>query len=548
MAIRLADTARPNNYVDAEHLGTYPVAYADDVWFEDGTRLSEKTFDGTSIQKEELPLASAAEAGNIYQYVGTDGTYKNGYFYKCVENDSNYIWSQLKVSPDTAVKYVNELPSSGNIEDLIYAIKSESHSIDCDNVLPDTLRAQLIANGFSISDTPVDTYKYQMTYPTPLAIYITDIGQWILPNEYTTLYFYTYNPSEIEMIKVNGNAEYFNNQHNLAFVYRELDLDEYYVGNSEMQILTELKTGGSSEAIIDVETLPTLNIKNTFYRIVRDNTQEHTVDYTQEVSYAKADEYAQSFSDFLTENNITHNLRLRGNTDNTSRVYNIAQPLYLDTDNIQLKDKPIVEVRFYKSDFALGYMAIETSDTEVTFTDSGLLFTFYVGEIWNEYYAGSEDNQSLERMAAYADMPDVSKKPNTFTGTQAEWDALTANEKAQYVIANITDDDAGENLEYYSTEETKTNKVWIDGKPIYRKVYKCTAATSLTAGEDWKNIPGWDVNVSGIATITYLFGSIYYWGRIDWYKYTNNKLLWCSLNSTITVPVDAALTIEYTKL
>ena len=39
MAIRLADTARPNNYVDAEHKGTFPVAYAEDIWFEDDTRL-----------------------------------------------------------------------------------------------------------------------------------------------------------------------------------------------------------------------------------------------------------------------------------------------------------------------------------------------------------------------------------------------------------------------------------------------------------------------------------------------------------------------------
>ena len=97
MAIRLADTARPNNYVDAEHKGTFPVAYAEDVWFEDGTRLSEKSFDGQSIQKEELPLASADELGNIYQYVGETGTYKNGHFYKCIFNSSVYSWSEIKM-------------------------------------------------------------------------------------------------------------------------------------------------------------------------------------------------------------------------------------------------------------------------------------------------------------------------------------------------------------------------------------------------------------------------------------------------------------------
>lgn len=35
----------------------------------------------------------------------------------------------------------------------------------------------------------------------------------------------------------------------------------------------------------------------------------------------------------------------------------------------------------------------------------------------------------------------------------------------------ITDDAAGEDAWKYSTEETNTGKTWIDGKPIYRKVF-----------------------------------------------------------------------------
>lgn len=97
MAIRLADTARPNNYVDAENLGTFPVAYAEDVWFADGTRLSEKTFGGSDIQVKELPLASEDELGNIYQYIGADGTYRHGCFYECVENSGEYSWHFLNV-------------------------------------------------------------------------------------------------------------------------------------------------------------------------------------------------------------------------------------------------------------------------------------------------------------------------------------------------------------------------------------------------------------------------------------------------------------------
>lgn len=38
--------------------------------------------------------------------------------------------------------------------------------------------------------------------------------------------------------------------------------------------------------------------------------------------------------------------------------------------------------------------------------------------------------------------------------------------------------------EVYSTDEIKTNKVWIDGKPIYRKVIKVTSIDSSSNNYD----------------------------------------------------------------
>ena len=78
----------------------------------------------------------------------------------------------------------------------------------------------------------------------------------------------------------------------------------------------------------------------------------------------------------------------------------------------------------------------------------------------------------------------LSVSQRTFTGTQADWEALTTEEKKTYGIVNITDDGNG-SLEYYNATETKTNKVWIDGKPIYRKVISGDAAFSNT---NWTNI------------------------------------------------------------
>lgn len=82
------------------------------------------------------------------------------------------------------------------------------------------------------------------------------------------------------------------------------------------------------------------------------------------------------------------------------------------------------------------------------------------------------------------DVVSLNVSQRTFTGTQADWEALTTEEKKTYGTVNITDDEDG-SLEYYSTTETKTNKVWINGKPIYRKVISGDAAFSNT---NWTNI------------------------------------------------------------
>ena len=60
---------------------------------------------GGSIQVDVFPTASAAELGNIYQYIGGNTlTYTNGCFYKCVVGDTpgTYKWEPISVEdPDT---------------------------------------------------------------------------------------------------------------------------------------------------------------------------------------------------------------------------------------------------------------------------------------------------------------------------------------------------------------------------------------------------------------------------------------------------------------
>lgn len=317
MAIRLADTARPNNYVDAEHKGTFPVAYAEDIWFEDGTRLSEKSFDGQSIQKEELPLASADELGNIYQYVGETGTYTNGHFYKCILNSSVYSWSEIKMVEKPVV--------------------------------------------------------YSETVP---------------------------------------------------------DINAYETGS--------------------------------------------IVCYTGEDSGS------------------------------------------FEKGHLYKKNETITE-----------------------------------GD-WVDIGGGSKlDNVFLVKDSEGAATLAVSQR--TFTGTQAEWDALTIDKKKTYNIINITDDESEANLDYYSTTETKTNKVWIDGKPIYRKC----GHSSVTQAE--KNLDSTLTN-NYIDTVINVYGTlIYYRAKVVVYGYSSEDtnlrfkvdtdgLKQGSNNYSISdIGSDLYWTIEYTK-
>ena len=69
-----------------------------------------------------------------------------------------------------------------------------------------------------------------------------------------------------------------------------------------------------------------------------------------------------------------------------------------------------------------------------------------------------------------------------YVGTKADWDLLTTAEKIEFDEAHFTGDEGAIPSDVYSTTETKTNKVWIDGKPIYRKVINVGALPS-TAGD-----------------------------------------------------------------
>ena len=112
MAVRVADSIKQTN-----NLKTFPVAYSEDIWIDKNKGSGTPNYDsiqtmynndelgngGSSIQVDTMPIASVDAFGKIYEFIGSTGTYVNGYFYECVsdgEPTPTYSWVQKNVQPN----------------------------------------------------------------------------------------------------------------------------------------------------------------------------------------------------------------------------------------------------------------------------------------------------------------------------------------------------------------------------------------------------------------------------------------------------------------
>lgn len=122
-----------------------------------------------------------------------------------------------------------------------------------------------------------------------------------------------------------------------------------------------------------------------------------------------------------------------------------------------------------------------------------------------------------------------------------------------------TSEDMSEPLDIYSTSETKTNKIWIDGKPIYRKIIITDSTVLSTLHGKNQEIPH---NISNLSEVTFYTGRFtkgstpQYWvfgDKSQTSPYTNIRYV-DSTNIVIDMPSGDTwdtstlyVTLEYTK-
>lgn len=111
--IKLADTLTPmsNDFyaVESENVGINIDGTSKSIQqaYEDG----DLSGGGSAIQVDLLPPPSVDELGKIYEFIGSTGTYVNGYFYECVsdgEPTPTYSWVQKNVQPNAKSFTFNE--------------------------------------------------------------------------------------------------------------------------------------------------------------------------------------------------------------------------------------------------------------------------------------------------------------------------------------------------------------------------------------------------------------------------------------------------------
>lgn len=99
---------------------------------------------------------------------------------------------------------------------------------------------------------------------------------------------------------------------------------------------------------------------------------------------------------------------------------------------------------------------------------------------------------------------DIAVSLPTKAVSKAEYEALTDAEKQAEVLYAVTDDAGGSGGgEVYSTEETRIG-TWVDGKPIYRKVFSGTSGGSGTSIQFG--------TVDSLSELVYMYGKIYHAG------------------------------------
>lgn len=173
----------------------------------------------------------------------------------------------------------------------------------------------------------------------------------------------------------------------------------------------------------------------------------------------------------------------------------------------------------------------------------------------NEKYGTSINDSASSVSTTYLSAKIEEINTQVWSGTTSEFEALDKATLKDGQVVNITDDyDEPNTKDVYSLSEVKTNKVWIDGKSVYRTV------THTIIPDDSNKYVIQEFDGTNIDRIITLYGGVkqvegsnqttisFYRDTTDGlFLYFDNAIKRLCAKSNVIGGGDAYIVIEYTK-
>ena len=301
--------------------------------------------DGQTIQVDTMPTASVDELGKIYQFIGTTGTYTNGYFYKCVYDSqtTTYDWEEIRTQ-DSYFK--NETYSQDEIGDLTN--------------LPDNTK-DIVENISDLNENKENVFRYEhgADIPTPSASNVGTIIQYIgtTTSNYNSGFFY-----QCQLNSDTSNYEWINIEVQPASGSTGVSSVNGEVG---AVVLDAKKIG------LQVETMPTATVDNLGDIVQYVGTT--TLDYTNGRFYKCVYDGVSTYSwvvaeDYISKSGTVGLVKNDGSIDQSqyAKEANLAQEFSTAT-NYVIGDYVTYLGNFYK--FTSNHNAGAWDANDVTSVD-----------------------------------------------------------------------------------------------------------------------------------------------------------------------------------
>ena len=416
------------------------------------------------FQFTNMPVPSATNLGFVYQYIGTAGTYDPNMFYRCVYKSDigEYQWEEVifhaTVTIDSQLSPTSTNPVQNKVVKEALDTKQNIMQFSTLPNAQDYLGAIVQYTGATTADY-TNGFFYKSIYDTDTASYI-----WILV--------------EFAANIVVDNA--------LSDVSENPVQNKVITG--AIEDIQELipQEASSANQLVDRDSLGTASQKNfTPYVSPTESGVPISSSVYSAITSAVYGIYNPTGSKTCAE--LTSALLIQANVGNVYKITDdgVTTNLFIGGagQTIQAGDDAIVVYGGSPNTFLYD---LRKGDMDLT--------GFQREELSSPIQVADSEETTVE--GALNALND--KKANIFYGTKEEYEALPLAVREQYEYLANENGEAGAK-DVYSTSETKTNKVWIDGKPIYRTVI------SLPNGTGTQSVAQYTLSTYGIANVDTIY-------------------------------------------